>query len=173
MAVCLRFSAVLFLFYYRFYVIFSRAHISESNTCVPMFYQPLPMFARSSFQTKDVTGFSGGVAPAAAVYDCRDFRLLFTSCSMFRPRPPRTVSSFIVVMLLLVAGVEPNPGPRCARTSSVNFGLLNARSVVSKAAHIHDVISDLHLDVLAVTETWVTNDAPDAIKLDVAHPVTR
>jgi len=53
---------------------------------------------------------------------------------------------------------------------SVNFGLLNARSVVSKAAHIHDVISDSHLDVLAVTETWVTSDAPDAIKLDVAPP---
>ena len=132
-----------------------------------MFNQPLLVFARNSLQTwQDVTGFSGGVAPAAAVYDCRDFRLLFTSCSTFRPRPPRTVSSFIVVMLLLVAGVEP----RCARTLSVNFGLLNARSVVSKAAQIYDVISDLHLDVLAVTKTWVTSDAPDAIKLDVAPP---
>jgi len=34
-------------------------------------------------------------------------------------------------------------------------------------AHIHDVIADLRLDVLALTETWITSDAPDAVKLDV------
>jgi len=43
-------------------------------------------------------------------------------------------------------------------------------SAASKAAHIHDVIADLQLDVLAVTETWITSDAPDAINLDVAPP---
>jgi len=42
---------------------------------------------------------------------------------------------------------------------------LNARSVVHKAALIHDVIADHQLDVLALTETWITTDA---IKLDVA-----
>jgi len=50
--------------------------------------------------------------------------------------------------------------------ASVNFGLLN----VSKEAPIHDVIADLQLDVLALTETWITSDAPNAIKLDVAPP---
>ena len=41
---------------------------------------------------------------------------------------------------------------------------------MSKAAHIHDVIEDLRLDALVLTETWITSDAPDAIKLDVAPP---
>ena len=69
--------------------------------------------------------------------------------------------------MLLVAGVEPNPGPP---TTTVSLGLLNARSVVSKAALVHDVISDHRLDILMLTETWMTSDAPDAVKLDVAPP---
>ena len=48
--------------------------------------------------------------------------------------------------------------------------MLNARSVVHKDALIHDVIADHQLDVLTLTETWITSDAPDAIKLDVAPP---
>jgi len=48
--------------------------------------------------------------------------------------------------------------------------LLNARSVVNKAAVIHDVIADNKLAVLALTETWMTSDAPAAIKLDIAPP---
>jgi len=39
-----------------------------------------------------------------------------------------------------------------------------------KAAVIHDVIADHQLDVLALTETWIPSDAPDAVKLDVALP---
>ena len=50
----------------------------------------------------------------------------------------------------------------------VNFGLLNARSAVHKVALIHDVLSDHHLDLAAVTETWMLSDEPDAVKLDIA-----
>jgi hypothetical protein len=39
---------------------------------------------------------------------------------------------------------------------------------VHKAALIHDVIRDVEFDFVALTETWITSDAPDAIKLDVA-----
>ena len=52
----------------------------------------------------------------------------------------------------------------------MSFGLLNARSARHKAALIHDVIADHRLDVLALTETWIPSDAPDAVKLDVAPP---
>jgi len=34
----------------------------------------------------------------------------------------------------------------------------------------HDTIADRKLDVLALTETWVTSEAPDTVKLDVAPP---
>ena len=83
-------------------------------------------------------------------------------------RPPRTVSSFVIVSLLLVAGVEPNPGP--SSSSSIGFGLVNARSAVKKAALVHDLIADLRLEVLMLTESWITSDAPDSIKLDIAPP---
>jgi len=44
------------------------------------------------------------------------------------------------------------------------------RSACHKAALIHDVIHDNHLDMLCLTETWIPADAPDAIKLDCAPP---
>ena len=70
--------------------------------------------------------------------------------------------------MLLVASVEPIPG---RPTTFVSLGLLNARPVVSKAALVHDVISDLRLDVRMLTETRMTSDAPDAVKLDVTPPL--
>ena len=82
----------------------------------------------------------------------------------FKPRTHRSPPATLVALLLLLAGVQSNPGPAAAVCS-----LLNARSVVNKAAVIHDVIAD-KLAVLALTETWVTSDAPDAIKLDIAPP---
>jgi hypothetical protein len=68
------------------------------------------------------------------------------------------------LILLLCAGVEPNPGPQ----PWLNFATQNARSVVAKAAHIHSLLNDFHLDVLAITETWMQSDAPNAIHLDTA-----
>ena len=89
---------------------------------------------------------------------------------MYRPSPGRSLPATLVALLLLAGGIESNPGPASSGTSGIEFGLLNARSAVHKAALIHDVIADCKLDVLALTETWVTSDAPDAIKLDVALP---
>jgi len=65
--------------------------------------------------------------------------------------------------------VELNPGPAALTTSTgVTLGLLNAHSAVHRATLIHDTIADQKLDVLMLTETWITSDAPDARKLDVA-----
>ena len=94
-----------------------------------------------------------------------DRRLLSMAGRAFKPRTHRSPPAALVALLLLLGGVESNPGPAAAVC-----GLLNARSVVNKAAVIHDVIADNKLAVLALTETWVTSDAPDAIKLDIAPP---
>ena len=37
-------------------------------------------------------------------------------------------------------------------------------------AFIDNVIADHRLDVLALTETWIPSDAPNAVKLDIAPP---
>jgi len=94
-----------------------------------------------------------------------------TAGRIFQPCRRRSLPAVLVAMILLLGGIETNPGPAASTArSGVAFGLLNARSVVHKAALIHDVIADHQLDVLTLTETWITSDAPDAIKLDVAPP---
>ena len=103
-----------------------------------------------------------------------DRRLLIVSSGhVYRPCQGRSPSATLVALLLLAGGIESNPGPSptTAKTSAgISFGLLNVRSAVHKAALIHDVTADSNLDALVLTETWVTSDAPDAIKLDVAPP---
>ena len=100
-------------------------------------------------------------------------RLLFvnTAGRIFPACRRQSSPAVLVAMILLLGGVETNPGPAASTAQSgAAFGLLNARSVVHKATLIHDVIADHRLDVLAITETCTTSDAPDAIKLDVAPP---
>ena len=79
----------------------------------------------------------------------------------------RTRSNLATLLLLVIGGVEMNPGPLSA---SLTFGVLNTRSVVNKAPLIHSLISDNDLGVLALTETWVRADDPPVIKSDPAPP---
>ena len=46
------------------------------------------------------------------------------------------------------------------------MGSLNARSVVRKGPLIQELISSHRLDALAISESWICGDDPDAIKLD-------
>jgi len=99
-----------------------------------------------------------------------DRRLLFapTGQHVYRPRPHRSTSDVLVALLLLLGGVELNPGPTISARSTprdaLSLGVLNVRSARRKAALIHD---DHRLDALALTETWIPSDASDAVKLDV------
>ena len=68
-------------------------------------------------------------------------------------------------MLLIIAGIEPNPGP-----AAIKIGLLNARSTVNKGPLIQDIIINEQLDMLAVTETWIVSDDADTTKLDRRSP---
>jgi hypothetical protein len=84
---------------------------------------------------------------------------------------PRTSwRKVFVSALLLMAGIEPNPGPANSNSSTLSMGLINARSMANKSALIHDTISDNRLDILAVTETWVYEDSPDVHKREAAPP---
>ena len=72
------------------------------------------------------------------------------------------LSSFVAFLLLTI---ESNPGP-----TGVRFGTLNAASAVRKGSLIDDIIHDNRLDILAVCESWIREDAPDAVKNDIAPP---
>jgi len=87
----------------------------------------------------------------------------------FKPRPFRSLMSVFVALLLLSGNVEPNPGPPPSN-NSITLGCFNARSVQSKAALIHDLISDNNIDILALQETWLPPYAHPAVKCDIAPP---
>ena len=93
----------------------------------------------------------------------------------FRSSCTRVSSGMLVALLLLLSGnIERNPGPfrspACKRTPTCvfNFSGLNIRSAVNKASLLHNIISDLNLDILALQETWIGTDTPPAIMADVA-----
>ena len=80
---------------------------------------------------------------------------------------------------IITVGVEINSGPTSRATRSINatcavcariITVLNARSVVNKVVEIHLTMEDEWLDVLAVSETWIPLDAPDAISSNIAPP---
>jgi len=77
----------------------------------------------------------------------------------------RKQSSFIA-LILIISNIELSPGPSSSLPTQFSFGLMNFRSA-SKATLIHDVIFDHSLDIVALTETSITSDAPNAVSLDV------
>ena len=83
----------------------------------------------------------------------------------FNPQSTRSRRNIFLTLLLLMSGIEPNPGPTC---NQFTFGLVNSRSIVNKTALLHDLISDHQLDMLAVTETWVYENSPEVIKREAA-----
>ena len=57
-----------------------------------------------------------------------------------------------------------NPSP------FVKFGLLNPRSTRNKSTLILDAISTHCFDILALTETWIPEDADNVTKYDIVPP---
>ena len=90
-----------------------------------------------------------------------DRRLLFASTGrVYRPNHQRSPSAVLVALIMLLGGVEPNRRPTTSN-SSVSFGLVNAWSTRLR----HCMTSS---PTGSWTETWMTTDAPDAIKLYTA-----
>ena len=77
-----------------------------------------------------------------------------------RPVKERKVNNVFCLLLLLISGVEPNPGPNWP----LHMGVLNGRSIQHKGALVQDLINDHEFDILAISESWIPSDAPDIIK---------
>ena len=111
---------------------------------------------------------------APSVTSITDYRLLYAAgLPIYRPSAFKRKQSTIIALLLLIGNIEPNPGPSSMsvpkkKNLHINFGLMNARSAVNKAALIHDVIADFKLDLVVVTESWITSDAPNAVRFDIS-----
>lgn len=96
-----------------------------------------------------------------------------SSTYVYYPRGVRSFNTLLISLLLLLGGIHPNPGPTSTPTLTpintlVNFGSLNVRSAISKAALIHSLISDYSLQLLALNETWTSTEDAPAILTDTA-----
>ena len=109
------------------------------------------------------------IVPSSELFNTAQFLLCCRQYRYFlKPTSRRSLRHVFVAALLLIAGIERNPGP--SNTPALKMGLINARSMVNKSALIHDVINDNRLDLLAVTETWVYENSPDVHKREAAPP---
>jgi Reverse transcriptase (RNA-dependent DNA polymerase) len=91
----------------------------------------------------------------------------------FKPLPYLSFRAVVISLLLLSGDVEQNPGPPAVPSLSrtvLNVGCLNAYSAVNKMALLHNAIDECELDMLAITETWIKQSHPAAIKQDLAPP---
>src|SRR5277367_4802494 len=99
----------------------------------------------------------GEVKPAPAIL----YSVNVASMAVSTAYPPRR--KLHIFALLLIAGVERNPGP-----PSIHYGLLNVRSAVNKSAVIQDLIHTQNLDCSFFTETWFKHSDLTAIVEDIA-----
>ena len=73
-------------------------------------------------------------------------------------------SLLIYLSLLLSGDIQLNPGP--STSNLISFATLNIRSAsvvtseLDKPAVLHDFILDNSLDIVLLTETWLSNDVP-------------
>ena len=86
----------------------------------------------------------------------------------FNPSNRRSYSTVFVASLLLIAGVECNPGPSVRHCGDVTLGCMNICSCVRRAALVHTTIADYKLDIMALQETWIEADDPAAVRQDIA-----
>jgi len=109
---------------------------------------------------------------SSSLYNCTDRRLLYAGQQrVYRPSSVRRHQPVITALLLLLGGVEQNPGPATVIASDgLRLGVLNARSAVHKAALIHHIIDSHRLDLLVLNEAWMSDHQPAAVTLDVAPP---
>ena len=82
--------------------------------------------------------------------------------NIFRSKPNGSIPASVVALLLLIAGIEPNPGPQ-----TFIIGSLNVRSIVQRGPLIQDLVMSHNLHANAVCDSWIVRDDPDAVEFDV------
>ena len=72
------------------------------------------------------------------------------------------------LLLLLSGDVSLNPGPNIS--CNMRFATTNFRSVRQKSAALSDLISSKQIDILAMTETWLSSCDTAACLADISPP---
>ena len=94
-------------------------------------------------------------------YICSNRKLL--------PIPPTKLNFTTAFLLLLAGDVAVNPGPT-TQHHNLRVGSINARSMREKAPALFDLVQSKSLDILTITETWLTPKETTASLADVTPP---
>ena len=88
--------------------------------------------------------------------------------------PPRIYPSLksnpnvVVSLLLLLSGdISLNPGSSPSPINNVRMAKINVRSISNEIASFCDIVESKKLDVVAVTETWLSTKETSASLADV------
>jgi len=131
----------------------------EASTCMPTWPRDLVntghLFSISEYYN---------TLPTSSLFYL-DLHLLYTTVrrQLFCVRSHHAASSRLIALLLLLGGIETNPGPPNGSCNGLRLGFINIRSAVNKSSIIQDIISSSRLDVLSICETWYNSDMPPAI----------
>jgi len=89
------------------------------------------------------------VTISSSIYNCSDRRLMFAGHRVYRPSISRCREPVLSALLLLLGGVEQNPGPTTAGAAgtlkpvvALRLGVLNARSAVHNATLFKNAIAE-------------------------------
>ena len=75
------------------------------------------------------------------------------------------------LLLLLSGDVSLNPGPnKSCNNTNMRFATTNLRSFRQKSAALSDLISSKQIDILAMTETWLSSCDTAACLADISPP---
>ena len=90
---------------------------------------------------------------------------LFLCCNRKMCPPPRVQLDFEFSLLLLLAGdVTLNPGPG---VRGLHLATVNASSMPDKAPALSDLVASKSIDLLGITETWLTTKDTSADLADM------
>jgi Reverse transcriptase (RNA-dependent DNA polymerase)/Endonuclease/Exonuclease/phosphatase family len=129
------------------------------------YYQPVPCASICScLNTVKHFQLTNESVVSAGLQTCSFSKI---SALFFRPYSSRH-SNFLCVLLLILAGdVNLNPGPNDLK--SLKFSHFNIRSALSvtlevnKPVTLQDFILSKDLDILTLSETWLSSDSPSYV----------
>ena len=124
------------------------------------------LFVSGRVSTTVTHDCTGGISQA--LFECIDMRSLYITDrpQVHMPRPHYSPKAIYISLLLLLGGIESNPGPSAG--SAIAMGCLNAHSIVRKGSLILDIIESHQIDALAICESFVVDEDPEAIKMAAA-----
>ena len=144
-----------------FFLLVTHSHCSSSPPPYPssVHYQPVPFpSVCQALDSIPVSFFSKHYFPKLSLTSVRSTNFLFS------------------LLLFLSGDININPGPTSSVLSKFNLSHLNIRSattisnVINKPASLQEFISDNKLDILALSETWLSPNSLPATLNSLTPP---